>query len=296
MVDVRPALRVASYNVNCAVEAEKHPALRFAARADALEATIRALDADIVCLQELRALPETESPERFLARFAPDYRAVIDYRNTSALSFAQAILYRAARVTLFEHRVQWLFEEALDNGVLMHNTPLEPVIPGVQYAETTVQLATFCVLDGFFRRFTVGNTHFKLREDMKDVSARCCAALGRRDRSHLPYAEILCGDFNFFYDKNGQQQHDTIAETFIDVTAERVDDRGEPASGEFNAYSYDSFIPEKPSPLSAIWVARNSKVADKCTFRPARVVGAWWADRDALPSDHMPLYVDFDIQ
>lgn len=71
--DFRRALKIVTFNVNAALEAQKTPDTCFNVRAPRIIALIKELiekqGADIICLQELRNLPDSMTVDQFLAHF-----------------------------------------------------------------------------------------------------------------------------------------------------------------------------------------------------------------------------------
>ena len=81
-----------TYNVDQAMREEKYEDTKWINRKMRIEKLIKEVDADILCLQEFRQLPENEIVNKFLSNFE-EYKYEIDYRNPSPLYCQEISIY-----------------------------------------------------------------------------------------------------------------------------------------------------------------------------------------------------------
>lgn len=289
------------WNVDQAVREEQHEETKWINRADRVVALIREVDADVVCLQELRHLPGNETPAQFLSRFADVYDYELRMRNPSNMSFGQAVLFKKDKFFKSDTIVRWL-----------SSTPEVPSddfsvkSPGSCGFGTTVmgvklwsRLGPSVRLDR--KPLWVFNTHFALDEGVK---TRSCHALVKIMEETIardaPF--VVCGDFNFFPDRDGDKQRAILCETMKDAAKGAVTvQSGTPLEGTFVGYEHDEFkaslVPsERISRLDHVFCHQGDAVMSVTdpilynkTMLPTGEPEEFGTRK--LPSDHLPVVV-----
>ena len=289
--------RVLQYNVDQAVREEGYKATEWNSRKHAIRKLILSIDADVICLQELRQLPKVdESPEEFLAGLCgKTYRFVIDYRNATTLSFGQAILYKISKFYAIKHTTKWLSatpdvcsDPSNGFGYIVNSLCLHPVQNGLLvYGADPI---------------TVFNTHFGLDEGLKTNS---CYWLKDIVSGTAFHNFVVCGDFNFFSDRDGNSQRAILADVWQDLgkgaTYTGVSKTHE---GTFIGYAHDEFksqLTNLTSRLDHICSSRDgvekigeAQVLVKTMSEEIDKTGELDEFR-RYPSDHFPLVVDIRV-
>jgi endonuclease/exonuclease/phosphatase family metal-dependent hydrolase len=266
---------IATYNINmdtrCESEAGHAKDLNWSVRKAKVFRVIRQLmrdGVDVICLQELRNLPGEQPVLSFLADLVSGthYQSECEKRNDSDMAFAQAIVYN--RKKLF---------------VLRKNSNCHDMGP---YGCLLLDVQFMFVGGLKSQCFHVVNTHLPMEEKYKDnMVGLLAASWGKTPRT------VICGDFNFFMDKNGPAQKAVMDETFKHAG---------PAEGTFRGFSMDPFhIPmDKPQSLDHIYVSQNIEV------KLCDVVRCWMERtsmydiefiRDLRASDHDPVVATLQI-
>jgi endonuclease/exonuclease/phosphatase family metal-dependent hydrolase len=233
-----------TYNVDMAMREEGYHDTCWGNRCIHVRDLINVVDADVVCLQELRHLPQnptitnpTPTVNEFLASLKK-YNWEIGYRNASKLAFGQAILYDPAKFYAKETRKFWLSDvdshvsdtwstNPAGFGSLVLMAKLMPVMEGKLL--TNVQPVW------------VVNVHFVLDEDVKTKSCYKLREIVDRECGDTPF--IVCGDFNFFPDRDAAKQREILESGWMDVgkTYGQRTNRGVPIEGTFLGYEHDQF-------------------------------------------------------
>jgi endonuclease/exonuclease/phosphatase family metal-dependent hydrolase len=153
----------------------------------------------------------------------------------------------------------------------------------------------------------VVNVHFVLDEDVKTKSCYKLREIVDRECGDTPF--IVCGDFNFFPDRDAAKQREILESGWMDVgkTYGQRTNRGVPIEGTFLGYEHDQFksplgVENLHSRLDNIYVRENSTV----DIDPLRIyVSVLTNTMDSpdhnqpelstrnTPSDHLPLYCQF---
>ena len=284
-------LKLLQYNVDQAVREEAFEKTKWVNRSCRVKALIKEVDADIVCLQEFRLLPGVdEMPEQFLASFR--YRFVIDYRNASPMAFGQAILYDPKKFYALKTVKKWLSATPdVISDICGHGS----IVSGVQFCR---------VHDGKVisdaAPFWVFNTHFGLQEELKTQS---CHVILKIVEELVPEDQcaLICGDFNFFPDRDGNKQREILTAKWTDF-GNAVTLSGKPLEGTFVGYEHDEFKADLNNMVSRLdhvfgcghigtfTLAKNPVLYTKTMLE---VEPEELTTRD-YPSDHLPLVVEFN--
>lgn len=292
--DFRRALKIVTFNVNAALEAQKTPDTCFNVRAPRIIALIKELiekqGADIICLQELRNLPDSMTVDQFLAHF-PGFYHEVAYRNPSAASFAQAILYRSTKFFPLNTCKKWLsatpnkVSDTFSNGF-----------------GAIVQCVCFAwVFDGKLVNnvppIWIFNTHFPLDESAKTQS---CLALQSIILKKTKGAEfLLVGDFNFFADKDGPKQRALLCQWMQDLGKGAKTLLGKQVEGTFIGYDYDpskADLTNMTSRLDHVFGSANVVGTTPILYTKTMLsVEPVELTTRQYPSDHLPLVVDIVI-
>lgn len=297
--------KVLQYNVDQAMREEKYESTKWNNRYKRIRALIEEIDADVVCLQEFRKLPGAElTTEQFLASLS-GYRFVVDYRNAGPLAFGQAILYKPEKFYALEHRKFWLSDTpdtVSDTWSVQAGgtTGFGYIVSGLLLAPVDGER----IVHGA-RPLWVFNTHFGLEEDLKMRSARClkghvdaCTQRGEK------YPFVVCGDFNFFPDRDGSAQRRVLTAPSQEAGAVPWRDLGRDAAtlggrrieGTFIGYDHDQFKADLAAPnsrLDHVFCSQNLRAASPPVLYTKTMLPEEPAElttRD-YPSDHLPLVV-----
>ena len=149
---------------------------------------------------------------------------------------------------------------------------------------------------------TVGGTHFAMEEDLK---MRACHKLSELV-AFQRYPVLLSGDFNFFYDLDGQKQEKILGEEMDDLTFPFCSADGKELSGTFLGFPNDTFKKDfdSMSNLDRIFASKNSGIRRKLNpFSPNldnykldnSGKGANISDRYTYPSDHLAVFSIFEL-
>ena len=282
---------VMTYNVNCAVREERFEETKWNNREARVTGLIKEANPDIVCLQELRELPGTRSVNRFLSEF-DGYRYTLAYRNPSAMSFGQATLYKHSKFFAVRSGTQWLSDT--------------PDIPSDTWAENRLDgfgsIVQWTVLrhvkDGKIvegqKPLWVFNVHFGLEEEVKTRSCRKLLEIVRRLADRDP--SIVCGDFNFFPDKDGDIQRAILTAELVDQGKGARTLGGKQVEGTFIGYEHDPFkadLKNMQSRLDHIFSSPALEAEGSARLYTKTMLDPEPEELTArdYPSDHLPLLV-----
>lgn len=249
---------IMTYNINCSLLAmipqeyfEKYPelssrdiverfpdicSLDWLSRLDRIESLICKYDADIVCLQELRKLPECADPVIWLYQtFGNKYEIFYSKRNSSDLAFGQAIMWKKDKFSPLDYKKKWISPtpDIPSNGFQSNGKGFGQIALGV--------LLHPCANEKFLRgakSFWVWNAHLLLEEDLKTKSCMMLCDLVKG----LTHESVFVGDFNLFPDKEGPKQFDILMEVFNNLTQWALTSQGQvPIRGTFIGTKNDKF-------------------------------------------------------
>lgn len=294
-----------TFNIDMAVREEKVTKTKFINRSNKIKELIESIGADIVNLQELRQLQNTPTPDEFLTTFK-NYKYVLQRRNPSDLAFGNAILYNSKKVFPVETMTKWLSD-----------TPNEP---SDTWSKDGVGRGAICFGVKFYhvvdekvvknmKPFWVFNTHFLLEEDIKTNSAKVLVDIISDCAGKLPW--ILSGDFNFFWDRDGDKQRKILIDSgMIDVGKDALTCGGKKVEGTFIGYDIDDFKSPLLGEENALLSRLDHIFIPECCIsfsNPILYTRSHFFDtieedikrelthRD-YPSDHLPILVDFKFE
>lgn len=283
------------YNVDQAVREEKFENTKWKNRSPLVRKLIDEVSADIVCLQEMRKLPDNPSIEKFLADF-DNYRSVVFFRNPSEMAFGQAILYNQKKFFLVNSFQKWLS----DNQNEVSDTFAQK--SDAAWGSTVVCAKFLPIHNGKViknaKPLWVFNTHFALDEIVKTKSCYKLLEIVKEIANSDPY--IVCGDFNFFPDKDGSKQRAILATVMKDLGKGAVTLGGRLIEGTFVGYEHDEFkadLNNMISRLDHIWGSKGVETEGPVVLYTKTMKNPEPKElttRD-LPSDHLPLKASIKI-
>lgn len=230
--------RLLQYNVDQAMREEQFEDTKWNNRYSRVTSLINDVDADIVCLQEMRKLPGTISVSQFLSSLSK-YQYEIGYRNPSLLSFGQATLYKPEKVYPLQTVKRWLSdtpETVSDTWALNAggSTGFGYLVLGTQFvAVKEGKVVTNA------EPFWVFNVHFGLEEDLKTKSCHKLLEIVTAITKGQHF--VICGDFNFFPDRDGNKQRAILTEKLQDLGKGAKTLGGRLVEGTFIGYEHDQF-------------------------------------------------------
>jgi endonuclease/exonuclease/phosphatase family metal-dependent hydrolase len=267
-------------------------------RKDRVKALIEHINADIVCLQEMRQLPDAITVNSWLGSLSK-YRYQIAYRNASMLAFGQATLYDPKKFFLSKVEFKWLSDTpdvvsdtwALEKG---GTTGFGYVVLCTQFRLVSDDGKILSDVEPFW----VFNIHFGLEEELKTKSAHKLVALVYSVSEGQQF--IISGDFNFFPDKDGAKQRAILAKHFVDCgNSAKTSRNGKQVEGTFIGYEHDQFkadLSNMVSRLDHVWCSKLINVSNPIlhteTMLPDEPEELTTRE---TPSDHLPLSVDVNM-
>lgn len=289
---------ILQYNVDQAMREEKHEETKWNNRSsrvkELINNTIKEHNVDIICLQELRKLPDQkETTEQFLASLGlgEDFTFVVDYRNSQPVSFGQAILINRKSLYVVRHVKYWLSDisdvpsdiNGSGNGFILNGIFVFPV-QGSKIVTPT-------------EPFWIFNTHLPVSTE--EDKTKCCEILKKLIPQHQSF--VLAGDFNFFPDKDGNKQRASLG--FKDLGKGAITSKGGvPCEGTFIGYQHDEFkadLKNMISRLDHVFGSQNIETVDKPLLINKTMTEFDVESKDEFdeerryPSDHLPLCVKF---
>jgi endonuclease/exonuclease/phosphatase family metal-dependent hydrolase len=291
--------KLMTYNVDQAMREEQYENTRWINRKDRIIKLISEVDADIVCLQEMRQLPDSISVNQFLASFEK-YYCEVSYRNPSPMSFGNAILYNPSKFYPICSMKRWLSttpELPSDDfsskpagscgwGYILFGMKFVPVCNGKVITNA--------------KPFWIFNTHFPLEECVKTKLAVVIKDIIKKEIADEDF--ILCGDFNFFPDRDGDKQRELILThdyNIKDLGKGAKTLSGKYVEGTFVGYDHDEFKADLVNMISRLdHIFGSHNVSGKNCLLYAKTM----FDTEPpelttrnFPSDHLPLVIDITI-
>jgi endonuclease/exonuclease/phosphatase family metal-dependent hydrolase len=282
-------LKVLQYNVDMCVREEKFEETKWINRKERVIKIINEIDADIVCLQELRNLDGNETINQFLSRFT-QYHYKLEYRNPSTYSFGNAILYKPTKIYPTKTMKNWLSKtpdivsDSFVNkegdipkgfgfiimGILFHHVENGKIVVGKE-------------------PFWVYNTHLGLEEKLKEEQVK--SIINILDVNTM----ILCGDFNFFPDKDGDKQRLMLTTHLNDLGKGAKTLQGRSIEGTFVGYEHDEFkadLSNMVSRLDNVFASKDVHAESAILYtRTMLTPEPEELTSRSTPSDHLPLIV-----
>lgn len=289
--------KILQYNVDQAMREEKVPMTKWNNRVSRVEKLILDANADIVCLQEMRRLPDcVKTVNQFLASFE-DYYFDVAYRNSNLLSFGQAILYKPDKFFARRTVKKWLS----DTPDIVSDTWSVKAGGSCGFGYMVLGTEFQYVVDGKIvddlESFWVFNVHFALDEEVKTKSCHKLLEIVNKVSGGKQF--LICGDFNFFPDKDGAEQRAILTTELQDLGKGAVTLGGKYVEGTFVGYDHDEFKADLTNMISRLdhvfgspgVIASNPKLYTKTMLdeEPPELT-----TRD-YPSDHLPLLLEITM-
>ena len=230
--------RLLQYNVDQAMREEQFEDTKWNNRYTRVTSLINDVDADIVCLQEMRKLPGTISVNQFLSSLFK-YQYEIGYRNPSLLAFGQAILYKPEKFYPLQTVKRWLSDtpETVSDTWAINpagSTGFGYLVLGTQFLSVKEGKVVTNA-----EPFWVFNVHLGMEEDVKTKSCHKLLEIVTKLTSGQKF--VICGDFNFFPDRDGNKQRAILTEKLQDLGKGAKTLGGRPVEGTFVGYEHDQF-------------------------------------------------------
>lgn len=296
-----PLLRfkLLTYNVDQAEREEKYEATKWVNRISKVVKLVKNISPDIACLQEMRVLKNSPSINEFLAKFKK-YRHFVAYKNPQDMAFGQATLYNPKKffpLIIFPKYLSHTPHEVSDTYTLNPDRAFGIMVLCVKfmpvYKDKIVKNAS---------PLWVFNTHFPLDEEVKTKCSEALVKLVKEVAGDEPF--VICGDFNFFPDRDGDKQRTIITKHFKDLGKDAKTSQGALAiEGTFVGYEHDLFkaivnseskFSEMNSRLDHVFSSQNLEKDENAILYTETTLEPEpkeLSERNNLPSDHLPLMV-----
>jgi endonuclease/exonuclease/phosphatase family metal-dependent hydrolase len=303
-----PIIKIMTYNVDAAHREEQFEATKWINRAPRVKKLIDEVDADIVCLQELRDIVGSIPVNRFLGQF-DQYRYVIAYRNPSIAgpdapletAFAQVTFYDPKKFFPLQSFPKWLSDtpdRVSDTWAFNKAKARGSIVLCTQFVLTHRGRVVQNVSP-----FWVFNVHFEIAEDVKTRSSHKLLEIIKKVSQGQPY--IVCGDFNLFPTNflstaQGGQQRAILTEVMQDLGKNAQTLSGKPLEGTFIGYEHDQFkasLNEIITRADHIFGSKGIEKIDSAILYTKTMLAKEPEElktRD-YPSDHLPLIVDVKL-
>ena len=145
--------------------------------------------------------------------------------------------------------------------------------------------------------FWVFNVHFGLEEDLKTKSCHKLLEIVKDATKGQEF--IICGDFNFFPDRDGNKQRAILTAELKDLGRGAKTLSGKECEGTFVGYEHDEFKADLKNMISRLdhifastKVTGHSPVLYTKTMLDVEPVELTTRD---TPSDHLPLFININI-
>lgn len=289
--DVAVQFHIGTWNINRFYQCDEHEKLKWDNRSTRIAKTIGESNCSIICLQECRKMHTSDANTLFskpeLKYFEHEFFNV----NATFLNLRNCILYDTRRWFLIEKGTKWLSstpnEPSDDNngfGRIVSFVKLLPVDEKLKILTKVKPLVVFV-------------THLSLQEHVKWSEVKQLVPIVKEVSRESP--AVLCGDMNFFDDKEGGQQRQFLADHFVNLGKHAIYSQSETvAVRTFVPYSYEKdyeMLKNTNSVLDHVFGYNNIQKIDVSlihtktylTKEPVELT-SW----DDLPSDHMMLDVN----
>lgn len=299
-----PTIKIMSYNVDKAVREEQFPNTKWSVRAPRIIRLINEVNADIVCLQELRHLQgASPSDIEFLAQLAK-YKFVTAYRDPGKGAFGLATLYDPEKFYPMISFPRWFS----DTPEKISNTwaAKKETAYGTNVLCTQFRLVSQERIVENSSPFWVFNVHFALDEETKTKSAHKLIEIIKEATKGQPF--IVCGDFNFFWNLQGNNQRNILTSFMKDLGINAETLAGKRTDVTFVGYEHDNFktdlckafeinLQPNYSRLDHIFGSKTVEkigVSKVYTKTMLETEPQEFKTRD-YPSDHLPLIVEVKL-
>jgi len=265
---------------------------RWENRQERIQESILDADADIVCLQELRDWDDTvEGVNNFITAIsdACGYRFVIQYRNDSELSFAEAILWKPSVFSFIDSFLTKRGKGSNSSVLGAPSVTLKHIESGTVFATKSI--------------------HLEMGENEKTRQIQ--ALTDSADPEVLQHSSLVAGDFNLFFDKDGDKHLKMLASKFDGTVSSEFESSVTRAkiNGSFVGYSHDENKTSDENIEKGLlnkldyvfWTPGQFKLIDATVDTSTSLVlidsdhASELRARDSLPSDHLPVKVTLEI-
>jgi len=292
--EMSASFKLLQYNVDQAMREEKYPSTKWNNRVDRVEKLIREVNADIVCLQEMRKLPDAKKTvNQFLSSFE-NYYYDVGFRNSSLLSFGQAILYKPEKFYAKQTVKKWLSDtpDVVSDSFSTSSggsCGFGYIVYGTQF-----QFVSNGKIVENLKPFWVFNTHFALDEEVKKQSCYKLLEIAANVAQDEEY--VICGDFNFFPDRDGELHRSIITSKLKDLGKNARTLTNRHVEGTFVGYDHDEFkadLTNMVSRLDHVFSSQNVTGTNPTLYTKTmlEIEPEELTMRD-YPSDHLPVVVD----
>lgn len=304
--------KLMTYNIDQAVREEEHAKTKWEVRKNRIKALIQEVNADIVCLQELRQLYEdSDPPEVFLGELSRlGYESFLVRRNPSRMAFGNAILWKSSRFIATHRDTMWLSDTPWEVSVTESWSPNTwgATVSGV-FLQSVHERRVIDNVPGFW----VWNTHFLLEEKFKFRACEFLVSYFGGDRRTRNSPWILCGDFNFFMPLPnssekvfGDEQRKVLTDGgFQDLSKNAQTLGGKTIDGTFFGYDHDPFksnLSEMHSRLDHVFGSTYISVHSAIQYTRSMSDDITFEDDVAnelthrnYPSDHLPQVLELEV-
>jgi endonuclease/exonuclease/phosphatase family metal-dependent hydrolase len=282
-------VKLMTYNMCNTDIDERYPYSKWSNTRDRKKEIIEGSGADFVCLQEHRVRDGT--PEEWLSSIK-GYRFVIGYNKPTPDSMAQSILYDPKKWILGTTTKHWLSETPDKFSRFPEDGSGGRIVIGCHF---------FNIYSG--RDLYVFCTHFGVDEKAKTKCSDVAVRIVRTVAGDKP--SVIAGDFNFYDGEKGNDaasQRKFMESYFVDMGKKMITTEGKELGGTFIGYSHDNYA-------KGIVPTASTKRVDHVYGRDVKQIGdakldtrtmtkpeiPELSDRDKLPSDHLPLSVEFEF-
>jgi len=294
-------IRVATYNIMRDSRHESIGTFKWSNRESRIKALLYDMNADILCLQECRDLPDHAMAPFLHLNMAPQYRFSIHASDKQLKQLKVVTLWKANAFTLVHSHTFWL------NRAIVHC--MAPKLSRPIGLDILLHNSTGAILWVF-------NTHFGCHESGKDASIATIGALMRglfvtaaaaTTTTDVSMARvILAGDFNLF-GATREAQRILLKNQYGNRFC--LHDQGQHAitalharheNGTFVGTSIDEYSPpllQIGERLDHIFSSNLESHGAACIWNKTMLTEepAYLEDRDMFPSDHLPLSVTFEL-
>lgn len=317
-----------NYNIDMAMREEKYEYSKWSARSAKVVSLINSYCPDIICLQELRQLENTDPPRMFLAKHFPAYDCFMARRNPTKLSFYQATLWNTEKFFCVDQKCFWLSDTetilsdswgkascgTVGYGYIITATKLQ----FLKQKDRTVLYVSDSQGDVHDNSNNVTipslwifNTHLGQEEDLKTKSCEKIVDIIKTVTNQFEDHFILCGDFNMFPQFDGFKQYEIFEKNTafkpIFSYESLCSPHGLSIPGTFLGFSHDPFCAKEPlkqmSHLDHIFVKKMESPKTTLDITNQFVIVTESSktekeeldcihDRDSMPSDHLALYME----
>lgn len=294
-----PTIKVMQYNVDQAIQEEQYENTQWIRRSPRNIRLINEVNADIVCLNELRGLANNQSVNRYLAEF-DQYYSVFSHRGPSKTAFGNATLYKFEQFFPIKNFPKWLSDtpnEVSDTWNMRKDCAFGAIVLCTKFMhvhqERIIKNA---------KPFWVFNVHFaNASEDIKTKSCKTLLEIIKKYAKKNPY--VVCGDFNFFEDGDGATQREILAKEMLDCGKDAVTLGGKKLERTHIGFQHHNKkadltnLNKGGSRLDYVWASPGAERIGNALLYTKTMLDAEPEELTSydLPSDHLPLIVSLKL-